>query len=170
MLTSNLSSRQMGSAPNAIGTVAPLISPALPAPLRQEQEEQKLALAQSWFNQAARARREKRYERAERWAYAVYNSVPNSYLADESLLLRAQAADNRNSPDAHKYFADVARLMPHSRYAPVALQEAIRCADAQKQARAATTYRDMLRSRYADSAAARHMQAKDAVPNRSDRK
>jgi hypothetical protein len=115
------------------------------------------AQARVWFNRAVQAKNRGNWQECDRFAAAAYDLGKNSYLADESLVLRALAADNRGENQAirRERYASIAEYTPNSVYVPWALRTALRLAEQDGQTDKAAKYRRLLRLRQIPTGAAR---------------
>jgi len=98
---------------------------SFPSPPPSEADARRL------FNLAVAAKRAGLWAEAARLAQAAHARAGGTYLADESLLLWAQASDNSGSVAAATVASRYRRLAdetPRSPYAPLALREAARAA------------------------------------------
>jgi TolA-binding protein len=133
----------------------------LPADLNRLYNDTNSELAEQqarlWFNQAVKAQKARRYSEAERLADAAYRVGKKTYLAEDALLLLAQAADNRDNPQSAVHYARLASEWPRSQYAPIALQLAARAAKRHGQLEAAASYLRRLKETYPTSPEARRV-------------
>ena len=147
--------------PVSVGTAAPVKKRntlpekkrVLAADLVRERGERHgaadFALARTWFNRAVRAKNRSDWQECDRLAAAAYQMGENSYLADESLVLRALAADNRGVSRAIRCqrYASIAEDTPNSVYVSWALRTAIRLSEQDGQTEQAEKFRRLLRLR-----------------------
>lgn len=86
--------------------------------------------ARAWFNRAVRAQRSGAWSDCDRLAAAAYALGADSYLGDEALLLRAQAAERLYGDTvAAGRYAEIAEREPRSTYADWALARAVHLAE-----------------------------------------
>lgn len=145
----------VASAPQVSSSTASVLPPkasALPSAMRREwesrQAEQQERQARRWFNQAVRAGQKKAWTRAGQLADAAYAIAPQSYLADEALLLCARAAERGGKKEADALYARLADEKPASPYAPFCLSQAARLAEGAGNPSQAQQYRARLRQNY----------------------
>jgi tetratricopeptide (TPR) repeat protein len=106
---------------------------------RARRQDADFAQARYWFNRAVRAKAQGDWQECDRLAAAAALLGKNSYLHDESLVLRALAADNRGSSIAERIarYNAIVEKTPNSAYAPwarrMAAQLAARLAISQGQ-------------------------------------
>jgi hypothetical protein len=111
--------------------------------------------ARVWFNRAVHARSAGAWADCDRLAAAAYALGGDSYLGDEALLLRAQAAEalGGDGPAAIRY-AELAEKKPGSVYAAWALARAVRLARRSGRRADAERYERLLSERLQDGSGA----------------
>lgn len=145
--------------PPLVGTTSPVAASeretySLPGGLRQELAERHhradFEQARRWFNGAVQAKNAGNWHECDRLAAAAYHLGKNTYLGDESLVLRALAADNNGERPAIRVmrYASIVELTPNSVYAAWALSRAAVLAGQMGQAGKANQYRKALSRRY----------------------
>jgi hypothetical protein len=141
--------------PKASEIKSNLLAADLSREWEQRRRETDFAQARRWFNHAARAKEAGDWDECDRFAAAAFVLAKNSYLGDESLVLRALAADNTGRSMAYRMarYAAIAQAFPGSAYAPWALRKAVRLAERDGNTAKARFYRQLLTTGYPPSPA-----------------